>query len=141
MSLHEFSRRPLDNPQETPLRWSMWWKAAVQNGAGLYIEKALSHLLTDPWVVDDSTGSKAMSFFRAQPGWKGDDGFGPPLVCKQLSPKEEREALDSLPREYREQLLESCVCPPDAPRKNRRVAELAFKKLQKQKQKKAKAMA
>ncbi len=139
MSLFEFSRRQLANPQETPLRWSLWWKAAVQAGRGLYIEKALSHLLTDPWVVDEVTGAKALGFFRAQPGWKGDDGYGPPLAWKQLSPKEEREALDSLPKEYREQLVESCVCPPDAPRKNRRVAERAFQKLQKQKQKKAEA--
>lgn len=131
MPLYEFTRRQLPDPQQTPLRWSLWWKAAVRAASGLYIEVAISHLLSDPWVIDGETGDKALSFFRKQPGWLGDDGHGTPITIKRLSPLEEHRAIieSGFTGEERAKREAHLACPMSAPRTVKRSAERAFHKL------------
>ena len=132
MPLYEFSRRILPNPQQTPLCWSMWWRAAKKEGQGLHIEIALSHLLTgNPWIVDDVTGDKALAFFGRLPGWMASDEHGTPITLKRLSPLEEHQALkeSGFSGEDRAKLVEALTCPLSASRTTKRAAERAFRKL------------
>lgn len=139
MPLYQFERRRLDDPQQTPLRWSMWWRSAAQNARGLHIEIAISHMLSDPWVIDSETGDKALSFFRAQPGWAGDDGHGTPIKVTRLSPLEEHRAVmeSGFAGEERAKLEEHLTCPMSAPRGVKRAAERAFHELIEKRNRKA----
>lgn len=127
MALYRFIRSPFGCQ-----RFSRWWKAALAAYDGSDLGEALTFMSrTDPapeWVCSDVSYESALPLLAKIDGWEWPDGLGHPLLGLRLSPKEERLALQDASPSLRKQLAPECNCPPDAPRKNRRIAEAAWQK-------------
>ncbi len=68
---------------------------------------------------------------REYPGWLGADGKGPPVQIRPATPDEERDLYLRSPEEHRQKVAEMCAVDPRLPRKQRRIAVLAWEKAQK----------
>jgi hypothetical protein len=81
------------------------------------------------WLVLDTGFLQSWEFFSSLPGWEGADGFGRPLTVRKLSVAEEHYATRNAPATEQAAFAESCTCPPTLPRRVRREADRASKKL------------
>jgi hypothetical protein len=127
MPLFELMRRFTPTPLP---RHVAWWKAVAKEAQGVKLGVYVEHLIrpNHAWVCDDETFHTVLHFFATVPGWEGADGFGKPITFRPLSPKEEHDALKEASPELRAKLAPECACPPNAPRRLRRIADREWHK-------------
>jgi hypothetical protein len=112
-------------------RHEAWWAAVKAKSAGTVFAPYVQNLerLGNRWLVLDEGFLKSWEFFAKIPGWDADDGLGKPLTVRKLSVAEEHYAARNAPESEKATFVDRCLCPPNLPRRVRREADRASKKL------------
>lgn len=137
MALYELKRHP------EIARFDRWWAEAVAKAPPRSMMAAeLASMKAGQAVVlaEGPELRRRFEWYEEIPGWDILGFAGHPIAARKVPIAEERQIIESIPREDRSAAAEHCSLDPQLPRAARREASKAEKKLAKLRAKRRKAV-